>query len=209
MTHVLVVFESKYGQSRKIAEFIADLVHRRGLRATLARPSAAAALNPAEHDAVVVVAPIYVGRHAKTVERFLRTYGELLSLVPTAFVSVSNSAANADPTARAMARKLAVEFIGRVGARPRVVLTAGGAFAYPRYGIFVRLVMRSIAKRTGGPLDTSRVHELTDWTKLESELAPFLDAVEAAQGGARAIATTPDASGIFSVAGQRALKVNP
>ena len=38
-----------------------------------------------------------------------------------------------------------------------------GALAYTRYGFLTRFFMRRIAKKEGGPTDTSRDHELTDW----------------------------------------------
>jgi menaquinone-dependent protoporphyrinogen IX oxidase len=212
MTSILVVFESKYGQAQKIAEFIADLARRRGLLPRLVPVGAAAVIDPADHDAVIVVAPIYVGRHPRTIEQFLRRHVEVLSLVPTAFVSVSNSAGSADPNARADAKRLAKTFVDGVGARARLVATAGGAFAYPRYGFVLRLVMKLIARRTGGPKDTTRIHELTDWAKLEGDLVPFLAVVEANHRRAQRIdppfgrvAKAPDQSGVFQMPGGRAM----
>jgi menaquinone-dependent protoporphyrinogen oxidase len=179
MTSILVVFESTYGQSQKIAEFVADLAQRRGIAATLVRADAVPDSELADHDAVVVVAPIYFGRHSRTIEELLRRYAGGLARVPMAFVSVSNSAGSADADARSNAQRIARAFVQKSRARARLVTTAGGALAYPRYGRILRLVMRLIARRNGGPEDTSRIHELTDWQRLEGDLVPFLDVVEA------------------------------
>ena len=38
-----------------------------------------------------------------------------------------------------------------------------GKLAYTQYGFVKRWFMRRIAEREGGPTDTSRDHDLTDW----------------------------------------------
>jgi menaquinone-dependent protoporphyrinogen oxidase len=41
-----------------------------------------------------------------------------------------------------------------------------GRLAYTQYGILTRLLMTWIARRQGGPTDTSRDHELTNWDEV-------------------------------------------
>ena len=55
-----------------------------------------------------------------------------------------------------------------------------GALLYSTYGLFTRWVMRRIAARRGGPTDTPRDHELTDWDGL----AKFIDTLIAAPSAA-------------------------
>jgi menaquinone-dependent protoporphyrinogen oxidase len=45
--------------------------------------------------------------------------------------------------------------------------------AYTRYNPVVRWVIKRISKRRGGPVDTSRDHEVTDWAQVRR----FVDAV--------------------------------
>ena len=175
MKNVLVVFESRYGQAQKIAEFVKELAARRGIEARLLRAGAAQIDDVTQHDAVVVVAPTYFGRHPQSVGRFLSDRADLLASRPLAFVAVSNSAASGVPQVRDNAVQLANAFVTRHGVRPRSIVTVGGALAYPHYGVLVRTMMRLIARRTGAPTDTTRVHELTDWASLEPVLEQFLD----------------------------------
>ena len=179
MANVLVVFESKYGQAEKIAEHVAEMARRAGHDAKAIRTSSAPALTVSDSDAVVVVAPIYFGRHHELVEPFLRLHADELAKRPSAFVSVSGAAANADPSVRAGAEKIARDFVARLGYDPRLVITAGGAMAYPRYGAVLRFVTWFISRRRGGPTDTSRVYEMTDWKALEAALVPFLERLDA------------------------------
>jgi menaquinone-dependent protoporphyrinogen oxidase len=41
-----------------------------------------------------------------------------------------------------------------------------GKLAYTQYGVLTRWLMRRIAAREGGPTDTSRDHDLTDWVAV-------------------------------------------
>lgn len=177
MNSVLIVFESKYGQAEKIAAFAREVACRRGLRAEALRVDAAEWIDVAAYPAVIVVAPIYLGRHPRAIEGFLRSHADVLSTRQTAFVSVSNSAANARAAVRANAVRIANVFVASVGLRPKVVLTVGGAIAYPRYGFLLRFVMKYIARRAGEPQDTSRIHELTDWRSLDEVLSRFFESV--------------------------------
>jgi menaquinone-dependent protoporphyrinogen oxidase len=42
----------------------------------------------------------------------------------------------------------------------------GGRLAYREYGFITRWMMRRIAAAEGGPTDTSRNHDLTNWTEV-------------------------------------------
>ncbi len=177
MANVLVLFESRYGQSAKIAEFIAEGARRRGFSARVAPIKTSNEDDLDWQDAVVVVAPTYFGRFPAVVEAFLVEQGHLLAVLPTMFVGVSNSAASHDPAIRLEAERSARTFTARVGLHARSLATVGGALAYPRYGFFLRLMMRFIAAREGSSTDTSRVHELTDWRVLAVQLGTFLQSL--------------------------------
>jgi menaquinone-dependent protoporphyrinogen oxidase len=46
-----------------------------------------------------------------------------------------------------------------------------GRLAYTQYGLLKRFVMRRIALKAGGPTDTSRDHEMTDWEQVRAVAA--------------------------------------
>lgn len=177
--NLVIAFESTYGQAHKIAEHVADHARRQGHVARLVRASAAMPANLEDAEAFVVVAPVYFGKHARAMRRFLRTYSRTLAKRPLAFVSVSNSAAKTGTEAFAHAERLAKQAMEAVQLHPLAVACAAGSLAYPRYGFFVRHMMRLIAKSTGGPLDPTQIHELTSWERLDADLTPFFAELEA------------------------------
>jgi menaquinone-dependent protoporphyrinogen oxidase len=46
--------------------------------------------------------------------------------------------------------------------------------AFTKYNPLMRWVLKQISKRAGGPTDTSRDHELTDWQQVEQFAEAFL-----------------------------------
>lgn len=175
MPRVLVVFSSKYGQASKIAEHVGQEHRRRGHLTRVLHVDVAGGLDLTTFDAFVLVAPVYFGKHPRAIRQFVRRWGAILGRHPSAFVSVSNSAASADPAARANAMRIAEAFVNELPWVPRLTITAGGALAYPRYNWALRFVMKRIARAAGAPTDTSRTHELTDWGRLDEDVRPFCD----------------------------------
>jgi menaquinone-dependent protoporphyrinogen oxidase len=47
------------------------------------------------------------------------------------------------------------------------VLPVAGALTYSKYNFFIKLIMKTMARRAGGPTDTSRDYEFTDWAALD------------------------------------------
>lgn len=176
MARIAVVFESKYGQSAKIAAYVADMARRRGHDVKLVHASLATDMDLDERDAFVVVAPIYFGKHHKAAVAFVQARADLLSRRPSLLLSVSGSAASADRLERAEAARIAEELGKQTGARFKQIECVGGAMAYPKYNIVMRWIIKRIAARRGGPTDTSRTHEVTDWGALDRVLTRFLGA---------------------------------
>jgi menaquinone-dependent protoporphyrinogen oxidase len=67
--HVLVLYASKYGATRGIAERITEALIRAGLRADLRKASDDP--NPAAYDAMILGSAVYIGRWRRDAVRFL------------------------------------------------------------------------------------------------------------------------------------------
>jgi menaquinone-dependent protoporphyrinogen oxidase len=199
MSRVLVVFESKYGQTAKIADRVGSIAERKGHVSKVCRASEHPDLVATDYDAVVVIAPVYFGRHPKSIQSFLRTHADRLVHMPCAFVAVSNTAAAKAAATRAAAQEAARVFVESTGAIPAAIITAAGAIAYPRYGFFTRLMTRMMAPNHGLPTDTSREHELTDWALLDAATSAFFDAIEPRR--------TVEHSGMFRITERTAVRV--
>jgi menaquinone-dependent protoporphyrinogen oxidase len=47
-----------------------------------------------------------------------------------------------------------------------VLKIVAGALPYTKYNVFIRWIMKRIARQEGGDIDTSRDYEYTDWKAL-------------------------------------------
>lgn len=181
MANILMIYGTMEGQTRKIVEFMAQLIRETGHEVEIADVEAVPAgwLSPAP-DAVLLAASIHVGRHTEAVGRFVQEQRSRLEAVPSAFLSVSLSAGG-DEARRAEAEGYVSTFLQETGWQPTVSGTIGGALRYSKYGFFKRMLMKQIARRGGLPTDTSRDHEFTHWNELRRFTAQFLQRVEEAQ----------------------------
>jgi menaquinone-dependent protoporphyrinogen oxidase len=76
---------------------------------------------------------------------------------------VSGTQPESDPAWRAEAESHVAEFLAATGWRPVTTATFAGALRYPRYGPITRFIMKLISRSHGGPTDTHREYEFTDW----------------------------------------------
>jgi menaquinone-dependent protoporphyrinogen oxidase len=164
---ILVLYGTTEGQTRKIARFAADRFAAQG-HATMLVDAAEAmsGLDPGSFRAAVVAASLHAGRYQTPIVDFARRHHAVLGAMPTAFVSVSLSAAGHDQDDLAGLARCLAALEQQTGWRPRAVHHAAGAFRFSRYGFLKRCVLRYIAFRKGQPTDTSQDYELTDWAAL-------------------------------------------
>ena len=83
MTRILVLYASKHGSTREVAEAVATVVRSSGLDAEVA-PAASVRGPLAGWDLIVLGAPLYSGRWHRDAHRFLRRHRDELSSVPVA-----------------------------------------------------------------------------------------------------------------------------
>ena len=165
--HVLILYGTHEGQTRKIAAFVADRLRDNRLTATLVDAADAdhdAALP--RFDAAIVAASLHAGGFQKSVLRLVAKNAPRLSSRPNVFLSVSLSAAGTDEDDWRGLEKCLDEFFDQAGWRPQRIEHVAGAFRYSQYDFFKRMIMKRIAKERGAPIDTSRDWEMTDWEKL-------------------------------------------
>ena len=164
MGNVPVFCATTEGQTRRIAEEIAATLREQGFVSDVhCLSEALPAVNWSDVRGVVVGASIHVGRHQKAAVDFVTREARRLTALPSAFFSVSLSAASRNPAEVDAARGLATHFARQTGWEPTRVLSIAGKLAYSRYGFVTRQIVRFIAWREGAPTDTSRDYEFTDW----------------------------------------------
>lgn len=166
--HILVAYGTSYGQTAKIAARIADLLAASGDVVTLADVGELPRdTGPRDFAGVIIGASLIRGGHQRRVRRFVRAHRDALNAMPSAFFSVSGSAAGAAEAQRAAARRCVDELLRETGWRPGLTETIGGSIAYTKYLPLLRWMMKRITAKEGGPTDTSRDHELTDWAQVQ------------------------------------------
>lgn len=173
MSRILIAYASSHGQTRAIAHALGERLVAAGHAVRLA-DAAVAVPDPHGFDAVILGSRVQNGRHAPSIELYVKSHRAALVTTRTAFFSVSLSAAQhgagADPNG------YLEKFFATTAWRPGCAVAFGGALNYPRYGRVLRWIMRWLARRGGHSTDTSREHVYTDW----SAVTRFADHVAAA-----------------------------
>ena len=184
MASVLVVYGTSEGQTATIAERIGDVLEDAGHDVTLVHAKHPPSdLEPEAFDGVVVGASIHAGGHQRYVRTFVTEHLETLNRTPSAFFSVSLSAASVDPDTREEARGLLKAFLEETEWNPDLRLSVAGALKYSEYGLVKRFVMKRIGGKERGDTDTSRDYEYTDWETVEAFSLEFVDVLESGGEG--------------------------
>lgn len=168
MTRTLIVYGSAYGQTEKTVQRVAARLKEAGVLCNIVKGDAIPpGLRPADYDGFVVAGSVLFGKHQKYLESFVTKHHEILTRRPSMFLSVCGAAHSETPESEALAQKYRLEFIRRAGWAPRLAHSLAGGLPFTRYGVFTRLMMRLISRHSGGPTDTSRDWEFTDWDTVD------------------------------------------
>jgi len=174
---VAVFFATREGHTCRIAERIADDLRARGVVAELfdvRRPQTA--IDWASYQTACVAASVHIGRHEPEMIAFVRRNRAELERLSAAFVSVTLSQAGAQDVkalpekrqaAAADVRRMIERFVTDTGWQPSHVLPVAGALMYRSYNVFIRFVLKRIARQAGAPTDTSRNYDFTDWPAVD------------------------------------------
>ena len=179
----LVTYASTHGHTARIAARLADHLRSHDMAVDLVRVEDAGETDPRDYDLVVVGASIHVGHHQRTVVDWVKRHVATLNMTPSAFFSVSLTAAEDSHEAREVTAKLVNDFEEETGWKPQAAVTMAGALQYREYDFFTRLVIRMIARHHGQSTDTSHDVDYTDWDAV-SEFAGSISSLKA--GGTEA-----------------------
>ena len=172
---LLIVYASTEGQTAKIAERMAAVVHGLDHSAELVNVDRLAAdFDLHCYDAVVVGASVHMGQHQQSVVNFVKKHLAELQTMPSAFVSVTLSAAQADAAGQRAAEACIDRFLMETDWQPDKTAHFAGALKYSKYGLLKRFIMKRIAKRAGGDTDTSQDYEYTDWNAVVNFTRDFV-----------------------------------
>src|SRR5690349_17339028 len=142
---ILIVYGTNHGQTARIARRMREQLTAAGDAVTLADASELPRdLTPRDFDGTIVGGSVNYGRHQRAVERFVRAQRDTLNAMPSAFFSVSGSAASPQATARAAAQRCVDEFLRDTRWRPVLSEIVAGTMAYTKYSPLVRWLVKRV-----------------------------------------------------------------
>ena len=177
MKPILILYATREGQTRRIAEHLAATVRSRDLIPEVINCAEIPSdFSLGSYSGAILAASVHLHKHEPEMVRFVKTHRADLEAIPVVFLSVSLSESGAEdpkasPELRAQgaadAQAMIQAFLDETVWHPKHVRAVAGALMYSKYNFVVRFAMRMIASRVGAPTDTSRDYEFTDWEALD------------------------------------------
>jgi menaquinone-dependent protoporphyrinogen oxidase len=168
MADVLLVYTSTHGHTAKVAARIAEGLRADGVGNVDVRDAAdASGTDPAAYEAVIVGGSLHAGHHQEELVDWVKSHRAALADRPSAFFSVSLTAADDTDEARQATQRCIDDFLAKTGWTPARSIAIAGALQYREYNVFTRTLMRLMMRRGGHPTDTSHDHDFTDWEAVE------------------------------------------
>lgn len=167
MKKILIVYESKTGQTRKIAECIKEELQKDGCTVDALDTHTDSPVDVESYNGVIVGGPVYASHYPRALKSWVKKNADKLSKVPGAFFSVCLGILERDnPKVQADEKRIVEKLLTSSGWNPRMTKIFPGILAYTKYGWFKKFFMKKIAGKAGGSTDTSKDHEYTDWTEV-------------------------------------------
>ena len=173
MKRVLIVYGTTEGHTRDVCQYIKDVVNERGAQSTIAEATREAP-DPSKFDVCFIAASLHVGRYQTAVVDYACRHHAILTAKPSAFLSISLSAAGENPDDWEGLAQCVQRFTDETSWRPTAVHHVAGAIRYSHYDFFKRLALMYIARRRGQHTVSSRDYDLTDYADLNAFIVRFL-----------------------------------
>lgn len=171
---ILVCYGTTEGQTRKVAEYVAEIVEQHGHEPALFEASQVSEWEPSHCQAAILAGSVHMGRYQTSLVHHLKRWHSELNAMPSVFISVSLSAASNDPHEQAEVDELAQNMLHQTGWTPLKVHHAAGALLFSQYDFFKRWAMRLIALQRQQKVDPTVDTEYTDWDELTRFTEDFI-----------------------------------
>lgn len=180
MPDFLIVYASTHGHTAKIAGRVTALLRSKNIDVDLHNVSAGAGALSLDADAVIAMGSVHREHHQRELVDWVKSHRMRLAALPTAFVSVSLTAAEDTDEARRATRKLTDDFADETGWTPTRTFWVAGALQYREYDFFTRTLMRLLMRHAGHPTDVSQDYDYTDWDGVDRIADGLADSLVAA-----------------------------
>jgi len=174
--NIINLYGSLEGQTAKIADYITQLLRKKGINVTtLALDRLPKYFTLEKYDAAVIGAPIHMGNYPRYVKKFVSQNHDQLNSMTSAFYSVCMAIHSQNTNSRQAAAVYIDKFIQQSHWQPQLTATFAGAVKYTQYNVITRFIMKRISQKEGGSTDTSVDHEYTDWESVTRFIENFLE----------------------------------
>jgi menaquinone-dependent protoporphyrinogen oxidase len=164
--NILLAYGTTEGHTLKISNFAAECLTQLG-HSVIVSEANRAPTDLAGFNAIILAARVHAGRHHRAVIDFASTHREALRSKPSAFLSVSMSAALLSPGDSERLADYRSSLTKRTGWAPASYHDVAGARLYTRHNLIARWILGVVDR---GRFDTSHDHEFTDWEDLRAFL---------------------------------------
>ncbi len=173
----MIIYGTIEGQTRKISRFMENVLQEENHQVAIANvvedpPS------PKNFDSVFIGSSIHISKYNSLVKKYVQDNVKILNEKPTAFFSVSMAIASDIKEEHEEVAQIANSFLKETKWNANVTWQIAGALKYTKYDYFKKLIMRSIAKKEGGSVDTSQDYEYTDWPKVKEQVLNFINSLK-------------------------------
>lgn len=177
-SRILIVYESKYGQTQKIAKFICDRMSLQGHTVELMNMNHLLPVDFTVYDGVIVGAPIYMRRYPKRLQKWTRDHAEHLNKKPSGFFSVCMAVLMKDERTQRDLLSISETFFRKTTWYPKRRKVFAGAVCFTKYGFFVHMIMMYFAKQAGHKLNTDKDYEFTNWIDVARFSDEFVNSLQ-------------------------------
>ena len=172
---LLIVYSTSEGHTASIANFMADLATAKGLEVDLLNSATITeSLTGQGWDAALVGGSVHQGIHQISLRVFVQNNLNLLKTLPSAFFSVSLSAAVNDDMHQEEAQSYVSSFLEDMGWQPKETAYFAGAIKHGEYDYFKHMVLRLLARQLGDDTVKATDVSYTDWEQVKMFVESFL-----------------------------------
>lgn len=160
---ILVAYATRYGSTQEVAEAVATALRERGLPVDLRPMRQVESLSA--YSAVVLGAPLYIGRLQKDAQRFLAQHAQGLAGRPVAFFALGPLSSPAAEEGWQAARQM---LDGELARFPSLTLVARALFGGKYDPARLRLGDRLLAALPASPLHGVPASDVRDWAAIRA-----------------------------------------
>ena len=171
--NVLIVYGTTEGHTRHVCQFIEQVLAEQGHNITIC-DAALEPSGPGSKEVCFVAGSLHVGSYQPALVEYVRRHHEALNGMPSAFLSVSLSAAGKNPEDWEGLEQCVARFLHSTEWKPTTVHHVAGAIRYSHYDFFKRLALKFIAKQRGQVTTTGRDYDMTDYDELKRFVLGFV-----------------------------------